>query len=417
MPGTAYSIVIEFLSMLPPTTRLYFEDATQTEFEAAIIARSLREGRPALALDQTCFYPESGGQPWDMGTINGIPVIRVLEEGDTILHVLEREPDPAVQAGGSVAGRIDWPRRFDHMQQHSGQHILSQAFIEVLNGETKSFHLGADFATLEIGLAELDEEGLEKVELLANAVVQQDKEIKTYFVAPEKIGEVPFRRPPKKEGLVRVVEVEGFDYSACGGTHCRRTGEIGLIKITRWERIRGNFRFEFLCGGRAVADAIRKGRMVRQMAGQMSLQEKDLAGSLEKLVQEGKSLRKGLKALQSKLVDYEAKDLAGRATGPIIQDISKERTPEEAKLLALSLVKQGCFVVLFGASGPERDHIILARSDSLAIDLREVGRPVSSLVAGRGGGGPSLMEIVVDQRGKLEAALDLAARLIRERLP
>ena len=403
--------------MLPPSTRLYFEDAYRTEFEASIVSRSTREGRPALALDRTCFYPESGGQPWDTGTINGIPVLKVLEEGEAILHVLERDTDPAIQAGGLVVGRIDWPRRFDHMQQHSGQHILSQAFIEIINGETKSFHLGADFATLEIGLAELDEEGLEKVELLANAVVQKDKEIKTYFVAPEKISEVPFRRPPKKEGLLRVVEVEGFDYSACGGTHCRRTGEIGPIKIARWERIRGNLRFEFLCGGRAVADSIRKNRIVRQMAGQMSLQEKDLAEGLEKLVQEGRSLRRSLKAVQSKLVDYEAKDLAGRATGLIIQDISKERTPEEAKLLALSLIKQGCFVVLFGVSSPERDHIVLARSDSLAIDLREVGRAVSSLVAGRGGGGPSLMEIVLDQRGKLETALDLAARFIRERLP
>ncbi|MCJ7611701.1 MAG: alanyl-tRNA editing protein [Candidatus Aminicenantes bacterium] len=298
--------------MLPPTTRLYFEDATRTEFEAAIIARSPREGRPALALDRTCFYPESGGQPWDTGTINGIPVVKVVEEGDVLFHVLERELDPALT---SITGRIDWPRRFDHMQQHSGQHILSQAFIEVINGETKSFHLGADFATLEIGLAELDEEGLEKIELLANAVVQQDKEIKTYFVAPEKISEVPFRRPPKKEGLLRVVEVEGFDYSACGGTHCRRTGEIGLIKITRWERIRGNLRFEFLCGGRAVADSIRKGRMVRQMAGRMSLHEQDLAGGVERLAQEGKKLRKSLKVAQSKLLDYEARDMAARAAG------------------------------------------------------------------------------------------------------
>jgi alanyl-tRNA synthetase len=398
--------------MLPPTTRLYFEDAYRTEFEASIVSRSTREERPALALDQTCFYPESGGQPWDTGTINGVPVLKVLEERETILHVLERDPDSALQAGGSVAGRIDWPRRFNHMQQHSGQHILSQCFIEVLNGETRSFHLGADFSTLEIGLAKLDEEGLEKVELLANAVVQQDKDIKTYFVAPEKISEVPFRRPPKKEGLVRVVEVEGFDYSACGGTHCRRTGEIGLIKITRWERIRGNLRFEFLCGGRAVADAIRKGRIIRQMAGRMSLPEQDLAGGVERLAQEGKNLRKSIQAARARLLEYEARDIAGKAAGPLIRGIFKDRLPEEAKLLALNLIRQGRFIVIYGLSGPERDHIILARSDSLTIDLREVGRAVSALVEGKGGGGPSLVEIITDRRGKLEQALDLAAGLV-----
>ncbi len=398
------------------TVRLYFEDVYRTEFEAAVVAGAVVEGRPALALDRTCFYPEAGGQPWDTGTINGVPVLNVLEEGETILHVLERDPDPAVQAGGPVVGRIDWPRRFDHMQQHSGQHILSQAFLEVLDGETQSFHLGAEFSTLEIGLAKVEEEELAKVELLANKVVQEDKEMRTYFVTQDKIGEVPFRRPPKKEGLIRVVEVAGFDYSACGGTHCRRTGEVGLIKVVRWERIRGNLRFEFLCGGRAVADAIRKGRMVRQMAGRMNLPEQDLAGGVERLAQEGKNLRKSIQAARARLLEYEARDIAGKATGPLIREIFKDRLPEEAKLLALNLIRQGRFIVIYGLSGPERDHIILARSESLAIDLREVGRAVSTLVEGKGGGGPSLVEIVTDRREKLEQALDLAAALVRERL-
>jgi alanyl-tRNA synthetase len=394
------------------TKRLYFEDAYRTDFEAKVLTRREREGRPAVALDQTCFYPESGGQPWDTGTINGIPVIQVLEEGETIFHVLERDPDPALRAGGSVAGRIDWPRRFDHMQQHSGQHILSQAFIEVLNGETKSFHLGAEFSTLEIGLDKVEEEDVERVELVVNKVVQEDKEIRTYFVSQDRISEVPLRRPPKKEGLIRVVEVTGFDYSACGGTHCRRTGEVGLVKISRWERIRGNFRFEFLCGGRAVADSIRKGRIVRQMAGRMSLHEQDLAGSVERLVQESKNLRKSIQASRARLLEYEARDIAGQAAEPLIREILKDRLPQEVKLLALNLIKQGRFIVIYGLSGPERDHIIMARSDSLTVDLREVGRAVSALVEGKGGGGPSLVEIVTDRRGKLEQALDLAARLV-----
>ncbi len=398
------------------TVRLYFEDSYLMEFSAKIVASSSREGRPVLVLDRTCFYPESGGQPWDTGTLNGVPVVKVIEDGEAILHIFDTDFDPALQAGASVAGRIDWPRRFDHMQQHTGQHILSQVFIEVLNGETKSFHLGSEFSTLEIGLSKVEEGDLDKLERRVNEVIQQNKEVKTYFVAPEKVGEVPFRRPPKKEGVLRVVEIEGFDYSACGGTHCRRTGEVGFIKITRWERIRGNMRFEFLCGGRAVADTIWKSRMMRHMAGQLNLQEKDLAEAMDRLAQEGKSLHKNLKALQSKLVEFEARDMAGRAAGPVIQDILKDRAPEEAKLLALSLIKHGRFVVLFGASGPERDHLIMARSDELAIDLREVGQAVASLVEGKGGGGPSLVEIVTDRRGRLETALEHAVQRIRERL-
>jgi len=155
---------------------------------------------------------------------------------------------------------------------------------------------------------------------------------------------------------------------------------------------------------------------MRHMAGQLNLQEKDLGEGMERLAQEGKSLRKSLKALQSKLVEFEARDMAGRAAGPVIQEILKERTPEEAKLLALSLIKQGRFVVLFGASGRERDHVIMARSEELAVDLREVGQAVASLVEGKGGGGPSLVEIVTEQRGRLEAALELALKKTQERL-
>ena len=162
-------------------------------------------------LDRTCFYPESGGQPSDKGTIEGIRVVQVLEEGAAIVHFLEGKV-PA----DKVTGRIDWPTRFDHMQQHTGQHILSQAFFEVLKGETMSFHLGESLSTLEISVPKITDEEVEKVEELANRVLFEDREVRTYFVSEDLIQTVPLRKPPKKKGLIRVVEVASFDYSACG---------------------------------------------------------------------------------------------------------------------------------------------------------------------------------------------------------
>ncbi|MEW5900017.1 MAG: alanyl-tRNA editing protein, partial [Acidobacteriota bacterium] len=278
------------------TKRLYFEDSYAREFEAEVLEKFVREGKPAAALNQTCFYPESGGQPSDRGRLDGAVVVHVFEEEEKIIHLLDRE-----LTSQKVHGLIDWPRRFDHMQQHSGQHILSQCFIEALNGETKSFHLGELTSTLEIGISAISEEELEKIELRANEVVFEDREIKTYFVPQERIEGVPLRKPPKKEGTIRVVEISEFDYSACGGTHCRRTGEIGLIKVTRWDKIRNNLRFEFLCGKRAWADYLLKNRAVQEISQKFSVQEKDAPAAVEKLFQEAKQARKKMRQLQEAL--------------------------------------------------------------------------------------------------------------------
>ena len=229
------------------TQRLYFKDVYLTQFQARIISRSTIDGEPAVVLDQTCFYPEGGGQPSDSGWLNEIPVTKVLEQDGEIIHVLEKEMPEE-----SVSGKIDWDVRFDHMQQHAGQHILSQCFHELLQGKTLSFHLGKVVSTLEIGLSDLSENQLSAVEKQANLMVFTDIPIKTYFVEPDGLESVPLRKPPQKAGTIRVVEVAEFDYSACGGTHPCRTGEIGLIKILKKDRIRNNLRFEFVCGYRAL---------------------------------------------------------------------------------------------------------------------------------------------------------------------
>jgi alanyl-tRNA synthetase len=391
-----------------PTKRLFFDDVGILEFDARVVGRLDWDGQPAVVLYRTAFYAESGGQPWDLGSIGGAAVLKVVEDGDVLVHVLDRP-----LAADDVHGAVDGARRLDHMQQHSGQHVLSQAFLEILNGETRSFHLGETSSTLEIGIASAPEEALDRVERRANAVVFQDRPVKTYFVEPQRIAEVPLRRPPKVSGTIRVVEIEDFDCSACGGTHVRRTGEIGLIKITGIERIRGQLRFTFLCGGRALADFQRKNRVVRELAGRFNAPDRDIPAAVDKLAGELKAARKALRAADERAAALEAGALAAQARGPIIAGVFPERTADAVRALALSLIRLGEFIVLLACRSESRSHLILARSESLDIDLRTLVPVLGPIVRGKGGGSPALVEIAGERGADLDGALARAEEFLR----
>jgi len=393
------------------TERLYFKSPYQIEFEARVIKRTLHGGKPALVLDRTCFYPEGGGQPADRGTLNGIQVRTVLEENGEILHVIEKEV-----TSDKVTGRIDWNRRFDHMQQHAGQHVLSQCFVQLFGAETRSFHLGERTSTLEIDKREMTEEEVEGVEQLANAIVFENREIKSQFIKEEEIQKIPLRRPPKKKGVIRVVEVSDFDYSACGGTHPRRTGEIGTIKIIKWEKIRNNIRLEFLCGGRALQDYIQKHKDMHHLSNQLTVDESEVMASFEKLISELKAQRSKAKKMQEKLIQYEAEELIQEADDKIIRKIYTGRTQEEIRRLALAVIKKGEFIVLFGLTGEERVHVFFACFESFDLDMRELVPVISPLLKGKGGGRPSLVEIAGEKKEELKSALEKAHKLVSQKL-
>ncbi len=396
---------------LGSTQRIYFEDAYQTEFTASVIERKICEKSQALVLDKTCFYPESGGQPWDAGTIEGIEVVKVVEEDGAILHVLN-----GVVEASEVLGRIDWPKRFDHMQQHTGQHILSQAFFETLEGETRSFHLGPDMSTLEIGLNTVSGGELDRVEDRANEIVWEDREVKAYFVPEERIDEVPLRRPPKKQGLLRVVEVSGYDYSACGGTHCRRSGEVGMIKITGTEKIRGNLRFDFLCGSRALKDYRRKDLNIRRASTLFSTSEDQVAAQIEKLVSDFKSLKKKARKIEERVAAYEAGEVIAGAVGRVINEVFADRAPDEIRFLALNIVKSGEFAVVYGVSTETQGHLILASSPSLGFDARSLIPVVGGILSVKGGGSPTLVELVTLEKDKINEAVEAARKSAVEKL-
>ena len=225
--------------------RLYSGDSYLDKFKAEVTGVAARKNGWEISLSRTAFYPESGGQPADQGWINDVRVVNVLDTAEGPVHIAAAEN---LSVGQEVQCRIDWDRRFDFMQHHTGQHILSQAFLETSGAETVSFHLSSDSATIDLSVESLSEEKIQEAEARANSAVTKNLEISVYQINSENQKDLPIRKPSTRQGAVRIVEIGKWDYSPCGGTHCRFTGEVGLIKVTRLERIRKQLRIHFSCG-------------------------------------------------------------------------------------------------------------------------------------------------------------------------
>ncbi|MGQ9492559.1 MAG: alanyl-tRNA editing protein [Anaerolineae bacterium] len=367
------------------TLRLYYDDAYRTEFDARVV-HSIpgKKGTTGIILDQTCFYPTSGGQPCDHGILDSQPVFDVYEEGGEIVHWIAGKITVP-----SVHGRIIWPRRFDHMQQHTGQHILSQAFLKLLGAQTVSFHLGEETSTIDLDRATLEANEAEKVEDLANEMVFADRPVLARFVSLEEVAALELRKVPTVEANIRIVEIEGFDRSPCGGTHCARTGEVGPIAIRRWERRGQEIRVEFVCGWRAVHDYRWKTATVNELALAFSVKDRELAAAVLRLIQEATENRRELHRLQEELLAAEANKLLAEAA--LWNDISivvrsfQEREPQEVRKLASLLVTGERTIALFGISGKQA-RLVFARSQDLPIDIAALLKKTCATFGGSGGG-------------------------------
>ncbi len=386
------------------TQRLYYFNAYQVCFEAKIIARGEWEGKPALMLEATCFYPEGGGQPCDLGEIEGVRVIKVIEQDGRIWHLLEKEISAEKKR---VKGKIDWARRFDHMQQHSGQHLLSQVCWEKKKAETLSFHLGEESSSIELDVAHLTEEEEKLIEQRVAELIYKNLPIKTYFVSEQEAASIPFRKKPAKTGLLRVVEIEDYDFSACGGTHVGSTGEIGLIKIIGRERIRQHFRLFFLCGERARQDYQKKSQILERLAASLSSSLDQVGVAVERFQVEAKSLRKKCRRLREKLNEYEAKQILAETEGEVITRLWDDRSAQEARELALKIIHQGKALVLFGVRGETQDYLILARSEGIPLNLTSWLPFLRETLQGKGGGRESLVEIVCPKGASLEKVIEV----------
>jgi len=370
------------------TERLFDSDVRRTEFEGKILER--REDKNAVILDQTCFYPESGGQLPDAGTLNGIPVTDVQEEGEAILHFLD-----GAMPEGTVQGRVDWEKRFDHMQQHTGQHLLSGAFDQLARAMTVGFHMSAEYCTIDLRIPGLDPELADRVEDLANQVVFEDRPVKVLLLSREEAQRLPLRKKPPDLESLRVLQIANFDYSACGGTHCQRTGEVGVVKIASWEKIREDVRVEFLCGGRALRDYRWRNMSINRMAGELSIAGRDLEPAFRRLRQENADKGKRIKELLEEALKYEAerlfKETEASGSFRLVIKVFPDRDPEEVRGLANRIAEHPGTVALLAAAG-DKANLVFARSADLSFDMNLLMKEAVTRIKGKGGGRPNFAQ-------------------------
>jgi alanyl-tRNA synthetase len=377
--------------------RLYYDDSYTTQFSARVIERLTVKDKPALVLDRTFFYPTGGGQPHDSGTINGAAVLDVFTRDDdkAVVHVVaETEAIPAVE----VACTVDWAVRFDLMQHHTGQHILSAAFIVEADAHTVGFHLSGETVTIDLDKNNLTPDAISRSEALANRIVWENHPVTARLVDPNDLEGVRMRKLPEHLATagLRVVDIDGFDVTACGGTHVRATGEIGLIKIVKTEKRGDKTRVEFKCGGRAFADYAHKHDVLNRVALLFNAGVAETDQIVGRLQEDYKAALRDLKAAQGQLIEFEAARLHAavpEADGRrVVTAAFDGRDAGELRLLANALAAFPGTVALLGASG-DKTNLIFGRSADSPGDMNALLKSVLTLLeGGRGGGQPHMAQ-------------------------
>jgi alanyl-tRNA synthetase len=400
------------------TDRLYYRDPYLREFDAVVTRVDRAGGRLVVALDRTCFYPTSGGQPFDVGTLGPYRIVDVVDEDDgSIGHVVGESAGasaaPSPQTGERVHGVVDWPRRFDHMQQHTGQHVLSAAFDRLFKVRTVSFHLGAEASTIDLA-REVTAKEIAAAEEEANGVVWQDRAVSIRFATAEEAANLPLRKEPVRGGTLRLIDVEDFDLSACGGTHVSRTGAIGAIVIGSSERFKGGSRIEFLCGGRAVKrfNALRD--TVAAWTKLLSTGVDELPLSIERLQGELKQQKRTLAAAQTELAAFRAAELAATAelaSGARVVVRAIDADAQGLKALASAVCARGGLAAVLVSTARPALAVVCRSADVAAMSAKDVLAALTAKFGGRGGGSPEIAQ-GGGLDGDLDAILAEARRLL-----
>lgn len=374
------------------TERIYYSEPYRRSFDAKVLTVDSVAGHTHVTLDQTAFYPTSGGQPFDTGTLGGAAVTDVIDREDgTIAHVVSG----ALRVGEVVTGEIDWPRRFDHMQQHTGQHVLSAAFDRLFGVRTESFHLGQLSSSIDLA-REVSESEIAKTEDDANRVVWEDRPVAIKCATAEEAAAMPMRKESTRTGPLRLIEVQDYDLSACGGTHVERTGAIGIIAIGGWEKFKGGSRVEFLCGGRAL-------QRFRVWRGALSAMQKNLSvppiemlASIERLQDESKAMQRRVRDFQEKLAVHEAHALVarGQRVGEklVVAEALEGWDPQGLKAIAVAATaaQRDAVVALFTSSTPAQ--VVIARGANASVDAGALLKQLAAKFGGKGGGKPDLAQ-------------------------
>jgi alanyl-tRNA synthetase len=390
------------------TVRLYRDDPYLLEFDARVVARREHESRPAVVLDRTAFYAESGGQPWDTGTLGDAPVVAVVEEGDTILHVLGAPLDTM-----AVHGRVDADRRRDHRQQHHGQHLLSRAFVETASARTVSFHLGADVSTIDLD-REVGDAETARAETRANEVIWEARPVRVRTVTREEAMRLGVEPPDGAGDDIRLVEAEGFDVQPCGGTHPRSTAEVGMVAVLGRERYKGGSRVRFVCGHRALDAFRRRSNVLDRLGVLLSSPLEQLPQSAERLQTQLTEVERRSRDLLERALEGEARRLLDSAGAPptVVVAVYDGWSPADLRTLALRLVALSSCVALLGSRG-EKAQIVFAQSDGLPHDVPGLLREAAESLGGRGGGKGNLAQGGGERVDGLAGALEHAAARVR----
>src|SRR5437660_1238698 len=387
------------------TERLYYRDSRLLEFDARVVGLSERDdGRIAITLDRTAFYPTGGGQPNDTGTLGDARVVDCIDaEDDGILHVIQ---GPVPEIGDQLHGKIDWLRRLDHMQQHTGQHIFSAAFVKLFDAPTRSFRVLEHACEIDVDLDNPTDERIERAVDLANQIIWESRPISVQHTTSEEAASLPLRKEPAREGELRLIEIDDFDLTPCGGTHAKSTGEVGVIAARSWERAKGLTRIQFMAGIRVLSNYRKANRTAMDVAGLFSAGREDSPALIAKLIEENKKLSRRVRELDEIACRVEAEELlnhginssivkegslddAGRL---VVAKVFNERDADSLKRLALALIAHPNVVALLGSRDGEAARLVFARSPEAAGDMNALMRKACEVIDGRGGGKPDMAQ-------------------------
>lgn len=359
--------------------KLFYEDAYLNEWTTEIQCIQEKGEDYIITLDKTYFYPEGGGQPSDSGTINGIKVIDVFEKDETIYHVLKEKPE-----GITAHCIIDFEKRFDHMQQHSGEHLLSGVFYNLFGAQNKGFHMGEDYVTIDITLGDISEEMLKKAEEDACEIIYKNVDVNIYFTTDKELPNIALRKECKVKGEIRIVEIGDADRVACCGTHVRKSGEIGIIKIIKTEKYKGMTRIYFKCGKRAQKDYEIKHNIISSLIRLYSTPEDKILTKAKEESSCIKEYEKEIKSLKQTILGYEAERMVKSCQEGLIVRKFDDKSTSDIQILSKLILEKENFTIIF-CSIPEK-RLIIADNKEKGIDCGKVLKEILPLYNGKGGG-------------------------------
>jgi alanyl-tRNA synthetase len=371
--------------------KLFFRDPYIKSFTAKVVTQRIDEnGNYYIVLDQTAFYPTGGGQPHDVGTIENIKVLNVEEVEGEVRHYLETELDDVHAA---VQGVIDWERRFDHMQQHAGQHIPSAAFEQLFGYQTVGFHLGNETLTIDLETENLLESEALRVEELSNQIIIENFPIETKWVTEEELVNYNLRKETKVKEDIRLVIIPNFDYNGCGGTHPKATGEVQAIKILDWERQKKKTRVQFVCGNRVLKQLSQKHKVLMELTKLLNAPEKEMQHAVTRLLENAKTAEKELEQTLETILNYEAKTLLDNMKSKIVSNVFQNRSIQELQKLARNIIaKDEEAIVLFVSHNENRLQLVCARGTAEMVSMKKVMGDALPFINGKGGGSDSFAQ-------------------------